>query len=412
MKCILGGFLLKQIIKTFMLATFTLSLTFLLIKYPDQSFEASLRGLHMWWEIVFPSLLPFFITAEILIGFGVVTFIGALFEPIMRPIFNVPGVGSFAWIMGMASGYPSGAKISSRLREENQLTRIEAERLISFTNNASPLFIFGAVSVGFFHDTRLGLLIAISHYLGNTLVGICMRFYGNKAEPKNITTSQPPFSLKNAFRQMHFTRINDKRPFGEVIGDSILNSIKTLIMIGGFIILLSVIMQLLLVIGITPIIATLFQYVLQILSLPVELALPLISGMFEITQGAQMTSQITTDTMLPKAIAIGFMLGFNGFSVQAQVSSIIAKTDIRFTPYFISRLLHGLFASIFTMLLFKPLYLDKQVLLVEDIPVIQDISNSNWMILLAFMEQFGPFITIAFLAIASIIILKRIKLNP
>src|SRR5690625_3087885 len=107
MKCILGGFILKQIIKTFILATFTLALTFLLIKYPDQSFEASLRGLHMWWEIVFPSLLPFFITAEILIGFGVVTFIGALFEPIMRPIFNVPGLGSFAWFLVMASSYRS-----------------------------------------------------------------------------------------------------------------------------------------------------------------------------------------------------------------------------------------------------------------------------------------------------------------
>src|SRR5699024_4462877 len=187
---------------------------------------------------------------------------------------------------------------------------------------ASPLFIFGAVAVGFFHDAKLGFFIAVCHYLGNTLVGICMRFHGKLTESKSESSIKPHFSLKNAFRQMHFTRINDNRPFGEVIGDSILNSIKTLIMIGGFIILFSVITQLLLVIGITPIIASLLQYGLQILSLPIELALPIIAGMFEITQGAQMASQITTDTMLPKAIVIGFILGFNGFSVQAQVSSI------------------------------------------------------------------------------------------
>lgn len=406
---ILGGFILIQIIKTIFLATFTLLLTFLLIKYPDQSFEASLRGLHIWWEIVFPSLLPFFITAEILIGFGVVTFIGTLFEPIMRPIFNVPGVGSFAWIMGMASGYPSGAKISSRLREEKQLTRIEAERLISFTNNASPLFIFGAVAVGFFHDAKLGFFIAVCHYLGNTLVGICMRFYGKLTESKSESSIKPHFSLKNAIRQMHLTRMNDKRPFGEVIGDSILNSIKTLVMIGGFIILFSVITQLLLVIGITPVIATLIQYGLQVLSLPIELALPIISGMFEITQGAQMTSEINIDTMLPKAMVISFILGFNGFSVQAQVSSIIAKTDIRFTPYFISRLLHGFFASLLTILLFKPLYLDRQVVNVEEIPVIQDMTSQHWLSLLDLIKHIGPLITITFLAIATIIIFKRIE---
>ena len=66
----------------------------------------------MWWEIVFPSLLPFFIVSEMLIGFGVVKFIGVLLEPFMRPLFKVPGVGGFVWAMGMASGFPAGAKFT------------------------------------------------------------------------------------------------------------------------------------------------------------------------------------------------------------------------------------------------------------------------------------------------------------
>src|SRR5699024_9185966 len=133
----------------------------------------------MWWEVVFPSLLPFFITAELLISFGVVNFIGVLFERIMRPVFNVRGSGSFGGVMRMASGYASGAKMSVRLREEMHIPQTDAERLLSFTNASSPLFIFGAISVGFFHDAKLGLLIALTHYIGNALVGICMRFYGN-----------------------------------------------------------------------------------------------------------------------------------------------------------------------------------------------------------------------------------------
>lgn len=34
-----------------------------------------------------------FIVSEMLIGFGVVKFIGILLEPFMRPLFRVPGVG-------------------------------------------------------------------------------------------------------------------------------------------------------------------------------------------------------------------------------------------------------------------------------------------------------------------------------
>ena len=85
----------------------------------------------------------------------------------MRPLFSVPGVGGFAWAMGMASGYPAGAKITARLRQEGQITKIEAERLVSFTNSSNPLFIFGAVSVGFFDNAKLGIILAFAHYLGN-----------------------------------------------------------------------------------------------------------------------------------------------------------------------------------------------------------------------------------------------------
>lgn len=398
---------MKQIIKTMFLAILLTCITFSLIKFPDQTFEASIRGLNIWWEVVFPSLLPFFIIAELLISFGVVGFIGVLFEPIMRPLFNVPGVGSFAWIMGMASGYPSGAKISARLLEENKLTKIEAERLLSFTNASSPLFIFGAVSVGFFHDAKLGLLIALSHYAGNALVGICMGFYGRAKSNVKKTKSKKGSLIIRAFKEMHQTRMNDLRPFGEIMGDAVLSSIKTLVIVGGFIILFSVLTKLLFLIGLSSLIGGLLQYVLKIFLIPIDLSVPFITGLFEITLGAQMISQVATESILPKIVVVSFILGFNGLSVQAQVSSIIAKTKIRFSPYFIARILHGIFASILTVVLYKPLYLNRQTASTQDISVSQDIKINYSTDILLFLKLYGPLLTIASLAAASIIIYQR-----
>jgi sporulation integral membrane protein YlbJ len=403
---------LIQKIKTIFLAGLTAFFAFSLLFFTDQAFEASIRGLNIWWEVVFPSLLPFFITAELLIAFGVVRFVGVLFEPIMRPLFNVPGAGSFGWIMGMASGYPTGAKITARLREEDQLTQAEAERLVSFTNASSPLFIIGAVSIGFFHDAQLGILLAAAHYTGNAFVGICMRFHKRndtdetkyQRMDKEIYSKMP---IVKAFREMHRTRLKDKRPLGEVIGDAVINSIKTLVMVGGFIILFSVITKLFHLVGISPIIAGLFQYVLALFSLPAELASPFFSGLFEITIGAQMISQVSTDTLLQKALIVSFILGFNGFSVQAQVASILAKTDISFTPYFFARFLHGIFASILTVLLYYPLYLNKQTLGVDNIPVSQEASENIWLDILNSLSQIGPAITIAALGVGAMIIYRR-----
>ncbi|MCF3942536.1 sporulation integral membrane protein YlbJ [Oceanobacillus alkalisoli] len=401
---------MNPFLKTIGLAAVTICLTILLIYFPDEALAASLRGLKMWGEVVFPSLLPFFITAELLLAFGVVKFLGVLFEPIMRPLFNVPGAGSFGWMMGMASGYPTGAKIAARLREEKQLTQIEAERLVSFTNNSSPLFIFGAISVGLFHNAALGLLLAAVHYGSNMIVGVFMRFYKIREE-KSVeyqAKTKNGSILIQALKQMHATRSKDPRPLGEILGDAVLQSIKTLVMVGGFIILFSVIVQLLHLVHFTVLFSKLFEGIFFLLGIPISLGVPFFSGLFEITLGATLISDISTDSLLPKVILVSFILGFNGFSIQAQVASILAKTDIRFFPYFFARVLHGIIASILTVILYKPLYLNHGIT-GSELPVATQPTDSFFANAFQQLTSIGPFVTIIFLWLGFLLFYKAKK---
>ncbi|MCT2538077.1 sporulation integral membrane protein YlbJ [Aquibacillus koreensis] len=398
--------MLKDKFKSLSLAGIAIFTAITLINFPGEVLNASERGLDMWWGTVFPSLLPFFITAELLIGFGVVRFIGVLFEPIMRPLFNVPGVGGFVWAMGMASGYPSGAKLTSRLRQENQITKIEAERLVSFTNASNPLFIIGAISVGFFHDEQLGVLLAVCHYLGNAIVGICMRFYGKNSQ-EIPERSSGRLSIYKALQELHRTRLKEKRPFGKILGDAVINSVQTLLMIGGFIIIFSVFTKLISIIGIATIFASFLAIGLNILGIPEQLALPMFSGLFEITLGAKLISDAEVNSLFFQAIALSFILAFNGFSVQAQVASIIAETDIRFAPYFFSRILHGIFASILVILLYKPLYTNQQAGSEKHMPVWSQIHAQPWADAVHLLQTIGPLVTLCTLALSICILLTR-----
>jgi sporulation integral membrane protein YlbJ len=274
----------------------------------------------------------------------------------MRPLFKVPGVGGFVWAMGMASGYPAGAKLTARLRQEGQLTKTEAERLVSFTNCSNPLFIFGAVSVGFFNNAKLGVILALAHYLGNITVGLLMRFYGRNSKRPSQEEKKARPSLRAALSALHRTRINDNRPIGKLLGDAVMSSIQTLLMIGGFIILFSVINKLLFHLGITAILAKGIEVVLALFHLPVELSIPFISGLFEITLGSQMTSQVQEATLMHQVVITSFILAFSGFSVQAQVASILAQTDINFKPFFFARIIHGFTASFYAFILWNPIY--------------------------------------------------------
>ena len=56
----------------------TVLMTICVVMYSEQAFKAAVDGLRVWWEIVFPALLPFFILAELLMGLGVVHGMGAI----------------------------------------------------------------------------------------------------------------------------------------------------------------------------------------------------------------------------------------------------------------------------------------------------------------------------------------------
>jgi sporulation integral membrane protein YlbJ len=348
--------LLRSQLKSVIFATVSILIAIMLVLYPEHAFKSSLRGLIIWWDVVFPALLPFFITAEMMMGFGVVHFLGVLLEPWMRPIFRVPGVGAFVMVVGLISGNPLGAKLTAHLREQKLISREEGERLICFTSTASPLFIFGAVAVGFFENASIGIILATAHYGSSIIVGFLMRYYQSDAPPSSSVAIKSSFILWRALREMHQARLADSRPLGRLVGEAVTSAIQTLLLIGGFIIVFSVLVDLIDHIGFMLVLAKMAANLFQSLSIPTTLAHPWIAGLFEMTLGSQMTSAISNSIpLLYKLLIVSMIIGWNGLSIHAQVVSMLSKTDIRYFPYFLAKILHGFIAAIITLLLYHPL---------------------------------------------------------
>ena len=70
--------------------------------------------------------------------------------------------------------------------------------------------------------------------------------------------------------------------------------------------------------------------------------------MLEITNGINIISNISCKKLSINIIFTAFLLGFGGISVLLQVWSIVSKTDLSIKPYFYGKILHGLFASLYT----------------------------------------------------------------
>lgn len=65
--------------------------TVCLVVFSNSNLVATRSGLLLWANNVIPSLFPFFIATELLGYTNIISKVGKLLNPIMRPIFNVPG---------------------------------------------------------------------------------------------------------------------------------------------------------------------------------------------------------------------------------------------------------------------------------------------------------------------------------
>ena len=157
-------FLVLKIKRNFFSLIFLIFCASLLL-FSTSNLPAIKKGLALWANSVIPSLFPFFVATELLMNTNFINILGKFLNKFMKPLFNIRGEGSFAFIMGLISGYPVGAKIACNFRKNNICTKEECERLLSFTNNSGPLFIFGTVGISMFGNSTIGLLLLITHIL-------------------------------------------------------------------------------------------------------------------------------------------------------------------------------------------------------------------------------------------------------
>ena len=319
----------------------------------EGSFRASQFGLKLWFDAVLPALLPFFALSDILAAYGIIHFMAVWLEPLMRPLFNIPGAGGFALAMGLVSGYPLGAMITTRLCRERLVNPVEGERLISLANTADPLFMAGVVAAGFFQMPELGATLSFAHYLGAFLVGLIGAHHERHAPataPPAAGSALPIW--QRAAQAMLQARRADGRPFGAVLGSAIQNAMASMLLVGGTIVMFSVLLRVLEIAGVSGMLAGVAATLLGWVGLSPELGQVLVRGVLEITNGTQAASQAASH-LEERAAAASFIIGWSGLSVHAQVAALVQGTGIRMGPYVRARLLHGLLAGALTALFLR-----------------------------------------------------------
>lgn len=293
-----------------------------LMVWPQETIEAAREGLTLCYNVIIPSLFPFFVLSALLVNLGLASYLGRGLEKMMRPLFRVPGCCAPAFVLGFIGGYPVGAKTALALYQKGMCSRTEAERLLAFCNNSGPAFIFGVVGAGVFASSKAGLLLYLAHAAASICIGFLFRFYRG-AESRN----NRPIP--------HFEAERFSVAFTEAVKNSFLSTLN----ICAFVVFFTIVIRLLFLCGLLPGLAALLGCLFTPLGLSQIWAERLLTGILELSSGVWSLSG--PGSLAGRMSMAAFMLGWAGLSVHCQVLSFIGGSDLSVRTYIAGKFLHG-----------------------------------------------------------------------
>lgn len=316
-----AGISMKQ--KKYLIAFCTLSFLAILLLFPKTSIAGAKSGLLLWFDIVLPTLLPFFILSNFIIRFQVTNMIAKLCYPLFGHLLHISKPGCYPVIIGMLSGYPVGAKSISDLIKTKQIEKKEGQYLLSFCNNASPMFITGFIAIQCLEQENRRYHFLFLIYISSLLTGflyyqITKRIHSKKrVSYSNITVNN------NQQQQTHSAF--------QIIDEAIMDSFEIITKVGGYIILFSILASNLSAISWIPLYPKL-----------------LLTGILEITTGAAIISHASINPYI-KIVLVLSITAFGGFSSHFQTKSAMEGSGLSIRTYLLVKLLCSILTAILSI---------------------------------------------------------------
>ena len=242
----------KAIAVTIVMALAALFVVAGIVYSPGDAFRASLSGLQIWWQNVFPGLLPPLILAELLAATGLLHGLAALAGPITRGLFRLPGASGWAIAFGWAAGIPAGAKEAARLRSRDMIRDRDVDTVLLVSHVPNPFLVILVIGCGFLGSPALGWAIALGVWLSAIAAGILWARVAKPRGDREAATKAPlreaeptGSSLRSAFRAAYAARREDGRPLGKQLADAVTNAVAALMAIGGLMMMSAVAIRLL-----------------------------------------------------------------------------------------------------------------------------------------------------------------------
>ena len=249
-----------------------------------------MQALKQWYETMIPALFPMMLLSSILVDTGFAAKIGRLLNTTLFRFLKISDNGCYCLLTGFLFGFPMGAKTTADMMIKHNISKKEAEYLLTFINSIGPMY-----TINFTHrcfpNLNLWKLLAGIYGL-SLLYGVCTRYtlYRN-----------------SVFRAQAYA---DTRSLPDALYESVPKCGRSILMLGGYMVLFQ-----------------LFFVTLGHFLVSINLQTPLLYPLLEITGGLGM---LPVDTGLPLVL---FYTNLGGACCIIQTYSFLKPAGLSVRKY-------------------------------------------------------------------------------
>lgn len=271
----------------------------LFLLFPQRYSQSLLSGISLWAACVLPVAFPFMFFTALFSRTAAFRAISRLLSPVSGGLFRISGTGGAICAMSALSGYPVGARLVSEYARTTK-DKSETFRLAVLCSVSGPSFLVGSLGGRMFCDPAAGWIALFSHLMGVWLV--CLLFRQRSAAPKAPpvgTAGNPP------------------------LADHVMQSVLSVLCVGGFIALFSVLLQMLSDLRV-------FSFLTAPFRDGAPIAEAFLCGLLEMTSGCARLAQSPSPLSLALCV---FLVTLGGACVLAQQFAYLSGAGVRFLPF-------------------------------------------------------------------------------
>lgn len=290
-------------------------LFFLLLKNPTLASRGVSDGLILCANTIIPAIFPCSVLSEFL--FRAVGSAGGR----RRSIRGIPADGIAAFFWGALCGTPIGTRRLLYALDRGGMRRKTASALLPAVVLPSPAFLIGAVGIGMFGESRIGLALWIPTILTALPAAKIASLLFRKRRIPDAQNAPPPTD-------------ESAGDGARMLSEAVSSTVQSILTVCAYVILFSVLLA---VSGAA--LGRLSDGETPLLALP--------DILLELTAGTRAASRVVPRSFsLPLA---AFAAGWSGLSVHLQTLSLCRDRGLPAAPYFTAKAIQGLLCALLVL---------------------------------------------------------------